>query len=555
MHRFSNLFSPVTAAALFLAALTHPVAAQEHQHDARGAEDVGRVAFPTSCAAAVQPDLERAVAMLHSFWYEKAEEAFVGIAARDPECAMAHWGAAMSVFRPLWQPSSPAELQRGGAAAARAAAAKHTSAREQAYARAIGAFYEDAATRPHPARVLLYEAAMQKLHDAYRADDEAAAFYALALLGGAAVSPSDPTFARQKRAATLLNGVAAAHPRHPGITHYFIHAYDSPELALLALPAARSYATIAPSVPHALHMPSHIFTRLGLWDDAIASNVASADVARAYATKAGIPGVWDQELHALDYLMYASLQGAQDHRAEQVLQRVRAVTHAEPPVVAAAYTLAAAPARYALERHDWRAAAALVLPQTNIRWENYRWSESNVYYASALGAARTGDLQRARHYVATLESMFLDVRGKDKYAGLIEAQRRAAAGWIAQAEGRADEAAALLRSAAELEESIEKHPVTPGAVLPARELLGDVLLEQQKPIEALQAYEATLKYAPGRFNSVAGAMRAAERSGDSAAARRYARQLLALTANADTERPEIADAKRLTGAMDSKKRL
>lgn len=548
MHRFARLFSLVAGAASLFAAFTRPVAAQEHQHDARGAEDVGRVAFPTSCAAAVQPDLERAVAMLHSFWYEKAEAAFIGIAARDPECAMAHWGAAMSVFKPLWQPSSPAELQRGAAAAARAAAATHTSAREQAYARAIGAFYEDAATRPHAARVLSYEGAMQKLHDAYREDDEAAAFYALALLGGAAVSPSDPTFARQKRAAALLNGVAAAHPRHPGIAHYFIHAYDSPELAPLALPAARAYATIAPSVPHALHMPSHIFTRLGLWDDAIASNIASADVARAYALKAGIPGAWDQELHALDYLMYAYLQGAQDQRAEQVLQRLRAVTHAEPPVVAAAYTLAAAPARYALERHDWRAAAALVLPQTNIRWENYRWSESNIYYAAALGAARTGDLKRARQHVATLESMYLELRGKDKYAGLIEAQRRAAAGWIAQAEGRAGEAAALLRSAAELEESIEKHPVTPGAVLPARELFGDLLMAQQKPAEALLAYEATLKYSPGRFNSVAGAMRAAERSGDSAAARRYAGQLLALTAHADTARPEIADAKRLAAA-------
>lgn len=555
MHRFSKLLSVFAAAALLLAAFTHRIAAQEHQHDARGAEEVGRVAFPTSCAAAVQPDLERAVAMLHSFWYEKAEEAFVGIAAREPECGMAHWGAAMSVFRPLWQPSSPAELQRGAAAAVRASAAKHTSPREQAYARAIGAFYADAATRPHAARVLSYETEMQKLHDVYRADDEAAAFYALALLGGAAVSPSDPTFARQKRAAALLDGVAAAHPRHPGIAHYFIHAYDSPELASLALPAARAYATIAPSVPHALHMPSHIFTRLGLWNDAITSNIASAAVARAYATKAGMPGVWDQELHALDYLMYAYLQGAQDRRAEQVLQRVRSVTHAEPPVHAAAYALAAAPARYALERHDWRAAAALVLPRTNVRWETYRWSESNVYYAAALGAARTGDLRRARQHLATLESMYLELRGKDKYAGLIEAQRQAAAGWIAQAEGRVGDAASLLRSAAELEESIEKHPITPGAVLPARELLGDLLLAQQKPAEALQAYEATLKYSPGRFNSVAGAMRAAERADDSSAARRYAGQLLELTAQADTERSEIADAKRLSAAKDGKKHL
>ncbi|MBI5600208.1 MAG: hypothetical protein HY944_01430 [Gemmatimonadetes bacterium] len=550
MQQCSRSSSTLAVAALLLAALTHPVAAQEHQHDAGDAEEIGRVAFPTSCTRAVQPDLERAVAMLHSFWYEKAEAAFVGVAARDPECAMAHWGAAMSVFRPLWQPSSPAELQRGAAAAARAATAKHTSRREQAYARAIGAFYADAATRPHAVRVLSYEAEMQALHDAYGADDEAAAFYALALLGGAAVSPSDPTFARQKRAAALLSGVAAAHPRHPGIAHYFIHAYDSPELASLALPAARAYAAIAPGVPHALHMPSHIFTRLGLWGDAITSNIASAAVARAYATKAGMPGAWDQELHALDYLMYAYLQGAQDRRAAQVLQRVQSVAHAEPPVHAAAYALAASPARYVLERHDWRAAAALVLPHTNIRWESYRWSESIIYYAAALGAARTGDLQRARQQVQALESRYLELRGKDKYAGLIEAQRQAAEGWIAQVEGRAEEAASLLRSAAELEESIEKHPVTPGAVLPARELLGDLLMVQNKPAEALQAYEATLKYSPGRFNSVAGAMRAAEAAGDRTAARRHAGRLLALAASADTERPEIGDARRLAAVKD-----
>jgi tetratricopeptide (TPR) repeat protein len=292
-------------------------------------------------------------------------------------------------------------------------------------------------------------------------------------------------------------------------------------------------------------MPSHIFTRLGLWDDAIASNAASANAAMKYEASSGMPGVWDQELHALDYLVYAYLQGAQDRRAAVVLQRIAGVSRAEPPVQAAAYTLAASPVRYALERRDWKGAAALELPRANIRWESYRWSESNVYFAVALGAARSGDLPRARQEVARLAALYEEIRGRDKYAGLIEAQRRIASAWIAQAEGRFAEALTLHRSAADLEESIEKHPVTPGMVLPARELLGDLLLEQGRPAEALQAYEATLKHSPRRFNSIAGAMRAAERAGDGAAAVRHARELLALSAKADSPRAGITEARRI----------
>jgi hypothetical protein len=541
----TNQLSRLSATAVALLGFAFPLSAQDHAHT--DGEDVGRVAFTTSCSAAVQPDFERAVAMLHSFWYEKAEDAFTAVAKREPECAMAHWGAAMSVFKPLWAPSTPAELQRGAAAAARAVAAKQTSPREQAYARAISAFFADAATAPHGARVLAYEAAMAKVREQYPADDEGAAFYALALLGGAAVSPSDPTFQRQKKAAALLDGVAAKYPQHPGIAHYFIHAYDSPPLAQLALGSARTYARIAPGVPHALHMPSHIFTRLGLWQDMIASNEAAAKAGREYATATSMDAVWDQELHSLDYLIYGYLQGAQDREAARVLERVRSVSRAEPPSQASAYTLAASPARYALERHDWAAAARLTLPATNIKWENFRWSESNVYFAAGLGAARSGDIMRARQVVSALERLYREIEGKDKYAGLIEAQRRSVAAWIAQAEGRAEEAASLQRSAADLEESIEKHPVTPGAVLPARELLGDLLFAQNRPADALRAYQATLMHSPNRFNSVAGAMHAAERAGDVATAQRYARELIALSAKADSPRPDLADARKLAG--------
>ena len=537
--------SAFIGAALLAAAATNSFA-QQHQHDSHGA-DVGRVTFPTSCAPAVQPDIERAVAMLHSFWYDQAEIAFGDIAKRDPECAIAHWGVAMTLYKPLWQPPSPSELQRGAAAAARAEAATRTSPRERAYARAIATFFKDHATVPHKQRALAYEAAMADLHKAFGQDDEGSAFYALALLGGAAVSPTDPTYDRQRRAATLLDRVVAKYPAHPGIAHYFIHAYDSPELAHLAVPAARGYAKIAPGVPHALHMPSHIFTRLGLWEDAIASNVASAAAGRAHAAKASMQGVWDQELHALDYLMYGYLQSAQDKRAADVLARVSSVTVADPPSHASAYTIAGAPSRYALERRDWKAAAALTLPKSNIPWDLYRWSESNIYYAAALGAARSGDLARAKERVATLATMHEGIKGKDKYADLIEAQRLSASAWIAQAEGRADEAVSLARRAADLEESIEKHPVTPGMVLPARELLGDLLMAQQKPADALREYRGTLGHSPRRFNSVAGAMLAAEKSGDAGAARTFAQQLLELVKHADSDRPEIAEARRIAG--------
>jgi hypothetical protein len=384
-----------------------------------------------------------------------------------------------------------------------------------------------------------------EVHAANPKDDEAAAFYALALLGNAAASPPDLTYARQKKAAALLESVGTRHPQHPGIAHYFIHAYDVPELAHLAVPAARAYSKIAPDVPHALHMPSHIFTRLGLWDDVIASNLASAGAAQKYAKTSGMTATWDQELHATDYLVYAYLQSAQDRRAGAVVERLRSVTRAEPPVLAAAFALAAAPARLALERHDWTAAAALTLPATNIPWDKYRWSESNIYYAVALGAARTGNLPRAKEHVAKLAAMHKEIAGKDKYAGIIDAQGRSASAWIAYAEGRADEATTLLRAAAELEESIEKHPVTPGAVLPARELLGDLLLAQQKPADALEAYQAALKQSPRRFNSIAGAMLAAERSGKLEDAKRFAGELLEIAAKAEVQRPELAEAKRI----------
>jgi hypothetical protein len=522
-----------------------PAIAQPHQHQhdhpAGATENVGRVRFQTSCDAHVQPTFEKAVAMLHSFWFEEAAATFKQVAERDPQCARAYWGLAASKYQPLWEPPPPAAIQDATAALDRARTASKASPRERAWVDAIAHFYRDVATVDHRTRAIAYADAMERLHAAYPDDDEAAAFYAIALQGTAL--KTDKTYAAYKKSAAVLDRIAARHPSHPGVAHYYIHAYDTPELANLALNAARSYAKIAPDVPHALHMPSHIFTRLGLWQDSIVSNLASAKSARAFAVRVGMKGNWDQELHALDYLMYAYLQGAQDREAEKVLNQLRAVKQTNP-AVSAAYALAAAPARFMLERRQWAAAAALSRPPIALPWEKYRWSESNVYFAAALGAARTGQSDRARQQIALLQQYQHELTGKDVAgAALIDAQRRMASAWLARAEGNNDEATKLAREAADIEDGIDKHPVTPGAVLPARELFADLLLEVGQPAAALPEYERSLQNAPKRLLSLAGAARAAKLSGDGVKARQYYKQLVELTAQADTPRPEITEAK------------
>ncbi|MBM3776182.1 MAG: hypothetical protein FJW37_13625 [Acidobacteria bacterium] len=509
---------------LFSVSLYAPMlAAQDHQHQHAGR--LGTVRFEISCGSSAQAPFNRAVALLHSFWYDEAERAFAEIAKNDPACGMAHWGMAMSNYHPIWAPPTGAELKRGSEAAQKALAAGAKTEREKDYIAAIAKFYEGAGKLDHKTRAAAYQEAMREVHRKHAADSEAAVFYALALLGTA--SPADKQYRNQKQAAAILNQVLPQHPDHPGVAHYVIHSFDYPQLAELALPAARSYAKIAPDSPHAIHMPSHIFTRLGLWEESIQSNIASARSAKTHVQRAK-PGAGSfDQLHAMDYLVYAYLQQGREQKAKQVLEETRAIRALDQENFAAAYALAAVPARYALERRQWSEAAALKLEPSGFAWQAFPFAEAIVVFARGLGAARNGDTAAARQQTDRLAAIQQQLRGAPGYdwASQAEVQRRAVAAWLALAEGKREEVAGLMRSAADLEDATDKHPVTPGAVAPARELLGEMLLELKRPAEALIAFEAVLQEAPNRRNGLLGASRAARAAGQEEKARLYSSKL------------------------------
>lgn len=544
-----RLISPLFLFAALLA-ICYSVPAQEmqtqthaHDHTHDRSEKLGQVNFSISCSPSSQKQFNRATALLHSFWYEEAEKAYAAIAREDPKCGMAHWGVAMSNYHPVWAPANKGELQKGWAAVESAKSIGAKTERERAYIAAIEAFYKDHDKLDHRTRALAYEKAMEQLHMRYPKDREGAIFYALALLGTGPVT--DKTFANQKKAAAILNRVLPMEPRHPGVAHYLIHSFDYPQLATYALPAARSYARIAPSSPHALHMPSHIFTRLGLWQESISSNLASAAAAKNHVMKTHPGAASFDELHAVDYLVYAYLQGAQYEKAGNLLSYLKRVTKVDVEQFAAAYAFAAAPARYALERREWNEAAKLELHPVNFPWQNFQYAEAIIHFARAIGAARSGDPPSARTAVDKLASLREELTNKkDAYwANQVEIQRQGAAAWLAFSERKYDEAVKLMRSAADLEAASEKHPVTPGAVLPARELLGDMLLELKRGDEALAAYEASLRDAPKRWNGLLGAGLAAELLGDQAKARSYYAKVVALGIRADTVSPELRKAR------------
>ncbi|HEV8337973.1 MAG TPA: hypothetical protein VGR67_16300 [Candidatus Polarisedimenticolia bacterium] len=518
----------IAAATILLA----PVgAAAQHEHDHGAAEKLGRVSFPVSCKAEVRESFERGVALLHSFAYAKASQAFTDVAEKDPACAMAQWGIAMSRFHAIWGPPPPAEFSAGKAAAAKAAAIPATTDREKGYVAAIGAFYQGD-DLPHAARVVNYEKAMAEVAARHPQDHEAAIFHALAILAVAYNSPPDKTYARQKQAAEILNGLLPLEPEHPGIAHYMIHSFDYPALAELALPAARAYAKIAPSAPHALHMPSHIFTRLGMWRESIQSNLASAEAARKWAAQSHPGATAFDALHAMDYLVYAYLQTGQDAKARQVVDQVAKIGSLDSPELAAGYALAAIPARYALERRSWKEAAAIEVPRGTFPWEKFSYAEAIIHFARAVGAARAGDADASRAALQKLASIQAALQGQKGFdwAAQVEIQRLSAAGWLARAQGKDEEARQQLRSAAELEDRTDKHPVTPGSILPAREQLADLLAELGQPAAALAEYETSLRSAPGRLNSIAGAARAAARAGEEKKAESFRRQLTELCA-------------------------
>jgi hypothetical protein len=517
--------------------------AQDHQHAA--GERLGTVHFETSCAAAAREPFDRAMALLHSFEFGTAITGFTSVLAADPSCAMAYWGIAMARWTnpTTATPRPPAQIQQGLDAVAHAHAANPKTARERAYIDAVAVLFTDADTISQPARIAAYERAMGAVAAAYPDDREASIFWALALT--AAAPPTDKTYANQLKAGAILERILPEEPDHPGIMHYIIHTYDVPALAGRGLDAARRYAAIAPSAPHALHMPSHIFTRVGAWQDSIETNIASADAARR-------GGMVPDELHALDYMVYAYLQTGQDDAVCALLPRVDALaTQADPTRITGAasgvggiFALAAIPARWALERRDWPAAAHLE-PKPS----QFPYTEAMTYFARALGASHTGALDDARRASAALDDIQKKLAGSgDLYwAEQVAIEADGAKAHLALAEGRTAEAIATMRAAALREDATEKNAVTPGPLAPARELLGDMLLETKQPSAALIEYEATLKKEPNRFRAVNGAARASAESGDQETARRYYAQLLQIAAKADSPgRPELAEAKRVT---------
>jgi hypothetical protein len=517
--------------AVFLSAAILPA-----QEKMGSPEKLGKVHFPVSCIPAAQQEFDHALAMLHSFWYPQGLNAFSEVAKIDPSCAMAYWGIAMSRrTNPLVGRPAPPVLKDGLEAIAKAETIGAKTQRERDYIAAIGTYYKDPEKRDYRTRVLDYEKAMEQLYLHYPEDSEAAIFYALAINEAVVVLPADKNYTRQLKAGAILEKVLATQPQHPGALHYLIHSYDFPALADRGLSAARQYGDVAPSAPHALHMPSHTYSMLGMWQESIQSNQAALAVAKGYN-------------HARDFMVYAYLQGAQDAEAKREvdrsaeLQKTQAAAASVNPTgaVLAGYTaFAAIPARYAIERGAWTEATALP-PQAITPV-----SDSITYFTRAMGSVRRGDLDSARANVEQLKKIAAGLvqSGDDYWAQQVEIMRTASSAWVTYREGKKDAALVLMRTAADLEDGSEKHVAMENRLWPMRELLADLLLAANEPALALKEYEASLQSAPNRYRGIYGAAKAAQLSGDQTKARSYYQRLVVLCTKADTERPELVEAK------------
>src|SRR5574341_294733 len=499
MMRFRRVLSGLVPG-LVLAA---PVTAQVHEHGAEHQDSLGRVRFEVSCNAAARERFPRAVALLHSFWWEETERAFADVAAADSTCGMAYWGLAMANWRnPVGGGPIGELLRTGQAPAERAVALGARTRRERGYIAAAAALYRDAATLPSAVRLRAYSDSMEQTQRSHPGDSEAAIFYALSLV--ATAPATDTTFTRQRRAASILNPIFRAQPQHPGLAHYLIHANDSPRLAHLGLEAARRYARIAPAAPHAQHMPSHIFVRLGLWDEVIASNQAAYRVGAAYFEQRGLGHVATEEYHAMDYMVYAYLQEGRDSVAARIAQQADATDPAMPPAsLVGPYNRAAMPARVALERGRWGDAARLTVRST----PQFPQGEMVTRFARGIGAARSGDTAQARAELAALAAIEAELtrRQDPEWPRVVAIKRGTIAAWIALAAGDTAGAVAAAAAASDLEDHTEKHPATPGELLPARELEADLLLAIGRPAAARRAYELVLAREPGRARSAYGA--------------------------------------------------
>ena len=504
----------------------------------------GLVNFDVTCDEKVKNDFNLAIELLHSFEYDESEKVFAKIIDETPDCAMAYWGVAMCNFHALWTPPTEAELIKGAEAIVIAKSITKKSVRESGYINALDLFYKDWKTTDHLTRCANWENAMGKLQASYPDDKEAAIFYALSL--DAAANPRDKTYANQKKAGAILEALYKIEPNHPGVIHYIIHTYDYPELAIIALPAARRYAEVAPSSAHALHMPSHIFTRLGLWDESINSNLKSIEAAKCYAEQADIPGHLDEELHGLDYLVYAYLQKGEDSLAKKQVEYLEAFKDVYPVNFKVAYAFAAIPCRYVLENKMWKEAALLEVNHANLSWNNFPWQEAIIHFTRLLGDVHIQNLKAAKLELSKLNKLHDTLeKQKDSYKSMeVSIQIKAGEAWIQFASGDRKDAVNVMKLTADMEDSTGKHPVTPCEVLPARELLGDMFLQMNDNTNALQSYVAVLKQCPNRFNSLFGAGKSADKAGDKQKAIYYYKQLSATTGSANSDRQELIEVRK-----------
>jgi tetratricopeptide (TPR) repeat protein len=506
------------------------VAQHEHHQDFDPSEKVGTVHFPISCEAQSAKPFERGVALLHSFWYEQARKQFHEIEASDPNCAMAYWGDAMTYWHQIWEPASDEALKQGSALLQKSKSLNPPTERERDYIAALAEFFRDPQDQDHDARAQAYSDAMEKLYAKYPKDDEAGAFYALSLL--ASGPDRDPTLANERKAISLLDGLYARNPDHPGIPHYIIHSCDRPQLAPLGLNAARAYAKIAPASPHALHMPAHIFARLGLWQEDIQSNLAS--VAAAEKTHATM-----HEVHAMDFLNYAYLQTGQDDKAREIIARLNGIQKVEDMPEMSDHLVqlkAEFPATYALEMRDWKRAASLEIPSgADDR------AAVITYWGRGIGAGHLRDAKAAQAALKDYNHA-VDRLAKTKFAYMaksMDTDRDEIAAWAAFADGKNVEAEKLIRAVADRQDSLGK----PEVALPAREMLADMLLESNHPEQALGEYEQSMKIDPNRFNGLYGAATSAELLKQNEKAKEYYAKLLKNCEGAQSDRPELAKAR------------
>ena len=497
-----------------------------------------QVQFSNSCSTDVQVKFDQAITLLHSFEYPETTRLFREITDEDPDCAIAYWGAAMSIWHPLWAPPSKSDLEKGAALLAMAADLESTP-RESSYIDALSAFFSSNDVRSHRDRARDYESRMSDLYSNNLQDPEAAMFYSLSLLASA--DPRDKSYAHQFKSAGLLNWVRASQPTHPGVLHYLIHSYDYPGLAHLALDAALTYADAAPDSAHAQHMPSHIFTRLGLWDRSLSSNHDSTRSAAEYTASAHLPGHYDEGLHSIDYLMYAMLQTGRDDEAQQLLARLGNIKKTDTENFKVAFTYASSPARYALERRMWNEASDLRFVREDFAWNDFPWAQSIHYFARGIGSARNEQPEKARRELAIIKDLLASLPEATPayFRTEVEVHAESVKSWILLAEGDAKGALSLAAAASDREDAVDKHPVTPGEVLPARELYADMLFEVGNDAQSLEQYQAVLEVSPNRLNALLGAVRAATRLGDTKLAEQYRAVVLEQTRLANGHRVSL----------------